>query len=210
LLFVARRKHWSIVLHSTIAAKSRSVVYGCGRRYGDDRMDLGFLRNHPLTFGLKALQLKHLGSLLAPVDLAAGDEILGEGIPAKGLFLLRSGHLRVTQKNGQKTESGTTARVLAELDAPTVVGEIELIAGSPSAATVTCTTAGSGALLSIEAFAELVDAGDAAVSKLLRNIARVLAQRLLTTNKQVMSLVPTAKQTALATLESDVRHAWNP
>ena len=170
-------------------------------------MDLAFLRNHPLTFGLKAEQLKHFGSLLEPVELAVGDEILGEGIPAKGLFLFRSGHLRVSQK-GEK--GGPAARALAELEAPTVVGELELLSGSPGAATVVATTAASGALFSADAFARLVDAADPVVTKLLRNIARVLAQRLLATNKRVGTLLASTKQAELAALAGDVGHAWNP
>ncbi len=167
-------------------------------------MDIGFLRNHPLTFGLKAEQLQHLGGMLEGVELAPGDQILGEGIPAKGLFIFREGKLQVTQKaGGQK-------RRLAELEAPTVVGEVELASGGPSAATVTAVTTASGALLSADAFARLVDAGDPAVAKLLRNVARVLAQRLVATNKRLTTFVAPARQAEAAAAAGQVGHTWTP
>lgn len=165
-------------------------------------MDIAFLRNHPLTLGLKAEQLQHLGTLVEPVELARGDEILGEGIPAKGLFICREGRLRVTQK----TERGP--RTLAELEGPTVVGEVELISGSPSAATVAAATSAQGALLTVDAFASLVEAGDPVVAKLLRNIARVLARRVVAMNQRVAAVVAPAKAAELASIEGDVRHSW--
>jgi CRP-like cAMP-binding protein len=168
-------------------------------------MDIGFLRNHPLTLGMRADQLKHLGTLLEPLELALGDEALGEGLPAKGLFLLRDGKLEVTQKG----DRGGLSRRLAELEAPTVVGEIELVTSSPSAATVKALTKATGALLTAEAFGRLVEEGDAVVAKLLRNIARVLAQRLLATNRRAVSLTAPGKQAELAAALS-LRHAWNP
>ena len=167
-------------------------------------MEVGFLRNHPLTFGLKAEQLRHLGTILEPVELAPGDQVLGEGVPAKGLFLFSDGKLTVTQR-----ERGGV-RTLAELEAPTVVGEIELVTASPAGASVSAATPARGALLTADAFGKLLEAGDPAVTKILRNIARVLAQRLLATNKRVSTLVAAGKQAELAAIAGDVGHTWNP
>jgi CRP-like cAMP-binding protein len=169
-------------------------------------MEIGFLRNHPLTFGLKAEQLRYLGTILESVELAPGDQILGEGVPAKGLFIFSDGKLVVTQR----AERGGGSRALAELEAPTVVGEIELVTASPAGASVAAATVAKGALLTADAFGRLVEAGDPAVTKILRNIARVLAQRLLATNKRVGSLVASGKQAELAAMAGDLGHTWNP
>ncbi len=151
-------------------------------------MDIAFLRNHPLTFGLQSAQLKQLGELLEEVSVAPGERLLGEGLPVRGLFLLKDGRLRIAikGKDGQP-------RTVAELDAPTVVGEMELMSGNPSAASVVAETPVSGYLLPVEAYTGLIEKGDPALSKLTRNIARVLVLRLEETNRRVVGLVEPLK-----------------
>ncbi len=167
-------------------------------------MDFGFLRSHPLTFGLQASQLKHLSTLLQEVRAQTGEQLLREGVPTRGLLIVAEGKLRISHKT-----AGGDAGTLAELEAPTVIGEMELVSGQPSAATVTANTDVLAYLLTHDAFAELVEAGDAAVSKLIRNIARVLVLRIQETNKRLLARAEPKSPGEFDTFKKNLITNWN-
>ncbi|MEM6730975.1 MAG: cyclic nucleotide-binding domain-containing protein [Myxococcota bacterium] len=142
-------------------------------------MDLAFFRQHSLTRGLSSAQIQMLTSRLTELRLNAGDALLVEGAESRGLFLVKEGTVRVT-KAGQE---------LVTLTAPTVLGELELISHDVSSAQVEATDEVIAYLLPRDAFDSMIDSGDPVVSKMMRNIARVVIKRLTETNTRLVSLM---------------------
>lgn len=142
-------------------------------------MDLAFFRQHTLTRGLSSAQIQKLTSRLQELRLEPGETLLVEGAEARGLFLVKEGTVRVS-KEGKE---------IVSLTAPTVLGELELISHDVSSARVEASTNVLAYLLPRDAFDSLIDDGDAVVSKMMRNIARVVIKRLRETNDRLVSLM---------------------
>lgn len=142
-------------------------------------MDLAFFRQHSLTRGLNSSQIQRLTSHLEELRVDQGERVMIEGAETRGLFLIKEGDVVVKKGDG----------VLAELAAPTVFGELELVSREPASASIEASTPLTAYLLSHEAFERLVDDGDAVVSKMMRNIARVVIARLADTNARMVSLM---------------------
>ena len=142
-------------------------------------MDLSFFRQHALTRGLSSAQIQKLTSRLQELRLEPGEALLVEAAESRGLFLIKEGTVRVSKCGNE----------IATLTAPTVLGELELISHSVSNAQVDATTNVLAYLLPRDGFDALIDEGDAVVSKMMRNIARVVIMRLTETNDRLVSLM---------------------
>jgi len=142
-------------------------------------VDLAFFRQHSLTLGLSSAQIQVLTSRLSELRMEAGETLVVEGAEARGLFQVKEGTVRVSKGGAE----------LATLNAPTVLGELELISHEVASARVEAVTQVLVYLLPRSAFDSMIDEGDAAVSKMVRNIARVVIQRLRETNQQMVSLM---------------------
>jgi len=147
-------------------------------------MDVTFFRTLSLTKGLTAAEIDRLGRLVIEKRVAAGDKLLTEGAAAAGVFLVRDGKVKVTKRNAAKAEKG-----VARLEAPTVLGELELISGRPCFASAVAETEVLAYVLSPEAFDALVNGGDSLASKMTRNIARVVIDRLAETNTRLVAVL---------------------
>jgi CRP/FNR family transcriptional regulator, cyclic AMP receptor protein len=167
-------------------------------------MDIAFFRTHSLTKGLNHAELEKLNSALREQRFAQGDKICTEGTLAEGLFLLRAGSVRVVKKTASGGE-----HLLAHLDAPTVLGELELVSGDSSAATVIAASPVVAYVLSRDQFESLVDHGDAVVSKLMRNIARVVVHRLTETNKRMVEMLSPSELEKFQAVQKDVGTNWS-
>jgi CRP-like cAMP-binding protein len=146
-------------------------------------MDVSFFRTHPLTKGLTGAEIERLRSLLEENRYQAGEVLFREGAVARGLLLLAEGSVRVFKKDPRGTD-----RELAQLEAPTVLGELELVSRTPCLASAAAITDVRALLLSAEAFERMVNDGDAVASKITRNIARVVIQRLGESNTRIAAL----------------------
>ena len=146
-------------------------------------MEVAFFRSHALTKGLTSAEMERLSALVTRRPIAQGEELCVEGAEAPGLFLIREGKVKVTKKGGK------SERTMARFEAPTVLGELELITGRPCLASVIAESPVDAYLLSPEAFEKLVNNGDAVASKITRNIARVVIERLAETSTKLVSLL---------------------
>ncbi len=116
--------------------------------------------------------------MLARRTYASGDEMLSEGQPLTELLLLTSGRVVVS-----KRQMGPREQEIAELDAPAVVGELELVSGEPCNTTVRAVKEVTADALSVEQFEQLLARRDPIAIKLLRNLSRALARKLAETNE---------------------------
>ncbi|MBI5507182.1 MAG: cyclic nucleotide-binding domain-containing protein [Deltaproteobacteria bacterium] len=110
-----------------------------------------------------------------PVD--PGDELIGEGEPGQGLYLILKGGVDVTKKDA----SGQVVR-LAQLKEGDVFGEISLLQDSPTTATCTATMRGDLKFLPKREFASLM----ARHPELRGELAKITTERLQKT-KQMMA-----------------------
>jgi MFS family permease len=96
-------------------------------------------------------------------DVAAGTIIIRQGDEADFFYVIDHGRVEVTQVAGE----GATARVLRQMSAGEVFGEIGLLSGIPRTATVTALTAAKLVVLDKEAFLDLVSSGSGLTYTLL-------------------------------------------
>ncbi len=146
-------------------------------------MQTSFFRTHPLTKGLSSAEIERLRGLLHEERFAAGELLCREGATSRGLLLLAEGAVRITKRDPSGAE-----RDLAIVEAPSVLGELELLSGRPSLASAVAAGAGRSLLLSTASFEELLNNGDPVAAKMTRNIARVVIDRLAETSSRVAAL----------------------
>jgi CRP-like cAMP-binding protein len=149
--------------------------------------------------------------LLAGTELlltAAGSAIIRESAVCEGIYFLFEGKAEVKRKRSD----GETAR-LAVVEAPSLLGELSLVVGGTSTATVSALTDCRLRLLRKSDFhARLVD-GDLAAYKLLGAVAEVLARRVLRLNNTMLELTeraqPAAQVEDLARLREKLFSEWS-
>lgn len=146
-------------------------------------MDATFFKTHMIAKGMSATELARLGSVVVELPVKAGEKLCVEGAESPGLCLIRAGAVKVTKL------SGKSERTVARFDAPTVLGELELISGRPCLASVVAESDVEAYLLTPLAFESLLNAGDTVATKITRNIARVVIERLADTSKKLVSLM---------------------
>lgn len=149
--------------------------------------------------------------LLAGTELLAaeaGSAIIRESAVSEGIYFLFEGKVEVKRKR----PDGETVR-LAVVDAPSLLGELSLVVGGTSTATVSALTECRLRLLRKSDFhARLVD-GDLAAYKLLGAVAEVLARRVLRLNDTILELTerpqPAAHVEDLARLREKLFSQWS-
>jgi len=128
----------------------------------------------PYFEGISIDALVSLVDLMQPRTFASGDVILREGEEAPlPLYIATSGKVAITKRSPQGEE-----RRFAELDSPTLFGEIELFCEIPAVATVSAMTQVSAFGLTRETFDRLFHAGHPALMRFTFNVARVACHRL--------------------------------
>lgn len=144
-----------------------------------------FIQRHALTGGFNADEIDKLIARLQRREFSAGSVLCQQGDTNLGLFLIWRGRVEISQRQtGQEHET-----VIAKLEAPTVVGEMEIISGLPNVCSVRAQTDVVAFLLSADTVRERIFIGDKAVRKIMRNIARVLVRRLIDTNRRYLAAI---------------------
>jgi CRP-like cAMP-binding protein len=143
-----------------------------------------FLSESPLFNGLGADEINRLVELSEIQEYGEGDTIVAEGSMGDAIFMLYDGELSVHTKD----EGGRDITLATMANSGAFFGEIALADPGPRSATVRADDASVLLMLTLEAlesfFGEFADAQVV----ILRNIARVLAQRLRDSNALVASI----------------------
>jgi glutaminase len=133
------------------------------------------LSEQPLLAGLAAAELEQMAALAMVRTYQPGEKIIRAGEPATSLFFLRSGVVHVTLPDGIR---------LATLTAGMAFGEMALLETHRSAdvAADMAASAWEISLSDVEAFrGQHPKAGE----RIMRNLAQLLADRLITANARV-------------------------
>jgi CRP-like cAMP-binding protein len=136
---------------------------------------IDYLREHPALSHLDAGQLANLEQICRVDDHPAGHELISRGEKGDCLYFLLKGRLEVSYSDDPSQPS----RI--EIEAPCVVGEIELLTEESRTATVRCASDAKLLALPYAPLRERILSGDPAALKLIVHISRVLALRLART-----------------------------
>jgi predicted acylesterase/phospholipase RssA/CRP-like cAMP-binding protein len=128
------------------------------------------MHESPAFAGVEAGLLAEIGAALEPVSLYGGEVLFRQGDVGHAVYLLVSGRVAVIV-----TQSDDTSRIVAELGAGEVIGEMAYLGGAPRSATVVAVRDTQLARLDRDRLDRLVEAHPHAMLRLLsgRVVARV-------------------------------------
>src|SRR5262245_33017060 len=161
------------LLDAAIEWAEDQVVY----RYGGsiDFHDTTELAEQPMLAGLSPEELPELAKPRTPRTWRAGEKIVGAGEPATSLFFLRSGVVHVTLPDGVR---------LATLTAGMAFGEMALLEPHRSA-DVLADASATAVEIPLGDFERFRDRHPRAGERIMRNLAQILAERLIVANTKV-------------------------
>lgn len=125
----------------------------------------------PLFEGLQQSEIMTILKISENVAASPGDEIIKEGTPGDGLYVIAAGAFEVVKGGAEKN-------VLARLEDFSFFGEMSMVSSASRAASVVCVEAGRLKKVPTDKFLQLLESGDLTAYKVVRNIASILAQRL--------------------------------
>jgi len=161
------------LLDAAIEWAEDQVVY----RYGGsiDFHDITELAEQPLLAGLSAKEIEALAALGTTRTYRHGEKIIASGEPATSLFFLRSGVVHVTLPDGVR---------LATLSAGMAFGEMALLESHRSA-DVFADASAIAVEIPLADFERFRDQHPRAGERIMRNLAQILAERLIVANTKV-------------------------
>lgn len=161
------------LLDTAIEWAEDQLVY----RYGGaiDFYETTELSEQPLLAGLSSDELAELAAIGAVRNYKAGESIVTAGTPAASIFFLRSGAVLVTLPGGVR---------LATLTAGTAFGEMALLEPTRSA-DVTADMAATAYEIPLGEFERFRTLHPRAGERIMRNLAQLLADRLIVANTKI-------------------------
>lgn len=133
------------------------------------QVSIDTLRTVSIFADLPAAALEQLARNSLPRKYRRGQVLCNEGDPGESIYILEEGQLRVTQW----TATGDEA-VLAVVEAPSAVGELSLLDGSPRSATLTAVGPVRVRLIPRKAFISLLQDQPQIVPGLLVTLATII------------------------------------
>jgi CRP-like cAMP-binding protein len=144
-------------------------------------VDYKLLTDVPLFRGLSSVELEEMGSQLDSRQFNPGERIIREGdAPNHPIYILVKGAVDVI-KNGLNGRD----HVISTLSAPSVFGEIEVLAHRPAIASVVASTPVMVAELRRGLFDEMAAQNRSGMLKVIKNLATTLSFRLAATDEQL-------------------------
>ncbi len=172
-------------------------------------VDPNILADLPLFRGLSTVELEELCSYLSERAIGAKERIMREGdSPGHPIYILLRGTVEVVKGgiNGRQ-------HVITSLSAPSVFGEIEVLAKRPAIAGVVATTEVALAELARGDFDQMLNASRTAALKVVKNLAQTLSYRLAATDEQLAAHFDagdTLAQAEIGLMRSVLYAGWRP
>ena len=138
----------------------------------------------PLFKALSRDEVDEIGRLAHPMSFSAGDEIFREKDPANHLDIVWEGAVEIS-----KLDSQGDNRVITEIQARSVVGEMSLMSGLGRSCTGMAVTDVKIFRIRREDFVELLDKGSLAAYKVIYNLAQVMSGRLRNVDEKLVELL---------------------
>lgn len=134
----------------------------------------------PLFEGLDYKEISELLKMAEDVPTKNGDEIVRQGEPGDGFYIISAGSFEVLK-------AGSDSKVLARLEELSYFGEMSLVTQEVRAASVICVADGRLKRFSSEKFSALLAGGSLTGYKVVHNMCRILAQRLARLEDRMVS-----------------------
>ncbi|MGH3089211.1 MAG: cyclic nucleotide-binding domain-containing protein [Rubrobacteraceae bacterium] len=138
----------------------------------------------PLFKRLDPEERAELEELLEPAYFDAGEAIFEEDGPEEWLYVLTTGTVEV-----HKQVLPGRAQLLAEMSAPTVVGEMGLLTEPKAAASVVARTSVEAHGIKREDFLSMLDENSMAACKVVHEIGKTLAERMAKTDESISGIL---------------------
>jgi len=139
-----------------------------------------FLAYLPIFNNLSDDEIAEVVRLFKPASMKVGDQLVKEGDTSQSMLVIETGQVAVVKMTHQGDE-----KVLAIIDAPTVIGELALLDGIKRSATVRCAKNGQAWRIDRPDFEVLRQNFHPAAFKVLHNLGLMMAERLRTTNSRI-------------------------
>jgi CRP-like cAMP-binding protein len=140
-------------------------------------------------------QAQQLGNAGVPVAAKAGTLVFREGERSEGLLILTEGKVEVFR------ETAGTAKHIATIEAPTVIGEMGLLLDRGHSASIRALTDCEFMLFTRTQVQRLLDSDSLGAYKLMASIAEVLARRLQAMDDKVVELMGRTADSAVPPVE---------
>ncbi len=164
----------------------------------------------PYFEGISTDGLVALVDLMEPHQYTTDEVIVREGDEiSTPLYIATAGQVEITKLAPDGTE-----RRLAELDSPTIFGEIELFCQIPNVATIRALSPVAAFSLSRPAFDAQFDACHPAITRFTLNVARVACHRLAISDEMLARLLGgedlvQLRRVAFASMTDDDDDRWS-
>lgn len=143
------------------------------------------LARSELCRGLSESEIRTIHALADEQLVEAGAALFAEGDPGDAVFLVLQGEVVI-----EKRDLARRARALATLGEGALLGEMSLVQpGSTRSATARTTHSSRLLRISASRFQALLQQDAVAALKVVRNVARVLSQRLAALDLRVVGLM---------------------
>lgn len=139
------------------------------------------LRTMDIFEALPTQELETIAQLLRERRLAASEVLCRQGDPGDALFIVTGGRIRLSTTDASGNEKG-----LSHFTDGQFFGEMSLLSGAPRSATASAETDSQLLILDKPAFDQLL-ASDA---QIMREMLKVVSQRTLHTNQQLLADEP--------------------
>lgn len=161
-----------------------------------------FLGHIPVFKGLGEADLADLARLFKLQRVPDGTVLCNEGELGDAVFILSAGRVEVMKRTAQGD-----LQPLAELTAPTVVGEMALLDRGPRSATVRVKGGAEVYRIACADFDVLRGQFNRAAYKVIHNLALVLCERLRDTNEKIESFFADPER-SLAEMKARQARLW--
>ncbi len=144
---------------------------------------ISFLESHHIFHDVPSSDLAIIFPFLETRKFKSGEVIIQESSPGAAIFILTSGGVRITKRLGDGKDL-----LLNELEKGDTFGEMGLLEGSPTSATVTAKERTSALVLSAQAFQDIFAVRPGAFRAIMLNLAKDLSRRLRAADARIAEL----------------------
>ena len=144
---------------------------------------LTVLSQVPLFSELTRRELKRVARIAHQRDYAHGERLFQMGHPGAAMFVIKSGKVDIVIP-----QEGSSDLLLASLGPGTFMGELALLDDSPRSASAVAAEDAQAIAFFRSDFNKLIEKEAAIGSKVLKELAQIIGQRLKVTNQQLSDL----------------------
>ncbi len=144
---------------------------------------ISVLSQVPLFAGLNRRELKRVARISHRRDYAEGERLFQMGHPGAAMFVIKSGKVDIVIP-----QEGSADLLLASLGAGTFMGELALLDDSPRSASAVAAEDAQAIAFFRSDFNKLIEKESVIGSKVLKELAQIIGQRLKVTNQQLTDL----------------------